>query len=160
MFTIILRLWNMNVTLLLPYAYARTAFLLDYILATPSLKNCLSLWKTANYTVPLVVFVQPWYLSSGMLPRRFVQVACSSTHYWSFFSYRQGLWHLGHCRREQQTASGSRIKRFCYILSKSFVKIGIAKTFCYNKMFGSINKAFGCCSRIFGCSNKSFMCCP
>jgi len=39
--------------------------------------------------------------------------------------------------------------------TKSFVKIGITKVFCYNnKMFSSINKTFGCCSKIFGCSNK------
>jgi len=40
------------------------------------------------------------------------------------------------------------------IPTKSFVKIGIKKIFCYNKMFSSINKTFGCCSKIFGCSNK------
>jgi len=35
--------------------------------------------------------------------------------------------------------------------TKSFVKIGITKIFCYNnKMFSSINKTFGCCSKIFG----------
>jgi len=45
--------------------------------------------------------------------------------------------------------------------TKSFVKIGITKIFCYNKkMFSSINKTFGCCSKIFGCSNKKFICCP
>jgi len=31
------------------------------------------------------------------------------------------------------------------IPTKSFVKIGITKIFCYNKMFGSINKTFDCC---------------
>ena len=47
------------------------------------------------------------------------------------------------------------------ILTKSFVKIGITKTFCHNnKMFRSVNKTFGCCSKIFGCSNKNFICCP
>jgi len=47
------------------------------------------------------------------------------------------------------------------IQTKSFVKTGITKTFCYsNKMFSSINKTFGCCSKIFGCSNKKFICCP
>ena len=41
------------------------------------------------------------------------------------------------------------------IPTKSFVKIGITKIFCYNnKIFGSINTTFGCCSKIFGCSNK------
>jgi len=40
------------------------------------------------------------------------------------------------------------------IPTKSYVKIGITKIFCYNKMFSSINKTFGCCSIIFGCSNK------
>jgi len=39
--------------------------------------------------------------------------------------------------------------------TKSFVKIGITKIFCYNnKMFSSINETFGCCSKIFGCRNK------
>ena len=47
------------------------------------------------------------------------------------------------------------------ISTKSFVKIGITKIFCYNnKMFSSINKTFGCCSEIFGCSNKKIVCCP
>jgi len=47
------------------------------------------------------------------------------------------------------------------ILTKSFVKIGITKTFCYNnKSFSPLNKTFGCCSKIFGCSNKYFICCP
>jgi len=41
------------------------------------------------------------------------------------------------------------------IPTKSFVKIGITKIFCYNnKIFGSINKTLGCCSKIFGFSNK------
>jgi len=54
----------------------------------------------------------------------------------------------------------SRKKGFV-IPSKSFVKIGITKIFCYsNKMFGSINKTFGCCGKIFGCSIKNFICCP
>jgi len=45
--------------------------------------------------------------------------------------------------------------------TKSFVKIGITKIFCYNnKMFSSIKKTFGCCSKIFGCSNKNVICCP
>jgi len=38
--------------------------------------------------------------------------------------------------------------------TKSFVKIGIAKIFCYNKLFSSLNKTFGCYSKIFGCSKK------
>ena len=47
------------------------------------------------------------------------------------------------------------------IPTKSFVKIGITKIFCYNnKMFSSINKTFGCCSKIFSCRNKKFICCP
>jgi len=47
------------------------------------------------------------------------------------------------------------------IPTKSFVKTGITKIFCYNnKMFSSINKTFGCCSKIFGCSDKKFICCP
>jgi len=45
------------------------------------------------------------------------------------------------------------------ITTKSFVKIGITKIFCYNnKIFGSINKTFGCCGKIFGCSNKNLIC--
>jgi len=45
--------------------------------------------------------------------------------------------------------------------TKSFVKIGITKVFCYNnKMFSSINKTFGCCSKIFGCSNKNLFVVP
>ena len=45
--------------------------------------------------------------------------------------------------------------------TKSFVKIGITKIFCYNnKMFSSINKTFGCCNKIFVCSNKNNICCP
>ena len=51
-------------------------------------------------------------------------------------------------------------KKGFVILTKSFVKIGITKTFCYNKMLSSVNKTFGCCSKIFGCSNKNFICCP
>ena len=36
------------------------------------------------------------------------------------------------------------------VLTKSFVKIGITKTFCYNnKMFSSVNKTFGCCREKF-----------
>jgi len=56
--------------------------------------------------------------------------------------------------------SSHGIKGFV-IPTKLFVKIGIAKTFCYNnKMFSSINKTFGCCSKIFGWSNKKFICGP
>jgi len=52
------------------------------------------------------------------------------------------------------------IKRFV-IPTKSFVKIGAAKIFCYNnKMFCSINKPFGSCSNIFGCSNKKLFVIP
>ena len=52
-------------------------------------------------------------------------------------------------------------KKGFVIPTKSFVKIGIAKIFCYNnKMFSSINKTFRCCSKIFGCSDKNFICCP
>jgi len=52
---------------------------------------------------------------------------------------------------------GAREKSFVFIL-KSFVKIGITKTFCnINKMFSSVNKTYGCCSKIFGCSNKNFI---
>ena len=47
------------------------------------------------------------------------------------------------------------------IPTKSFVKIGMTKIFCYNnKMFSSINKTFGCCSKIFGCSNKKLFVVP
>jgi len=44
------------------------------------------------------------------------------------------------------------------IPTKSFVKIGITKIFCYNnKMFSSIIKTLGCCSKIYGfCSNKKW----
>jgi len=55
--------------------------------------------------------------------------------------------------RSAQRSSGIRcdhchqgIKGFV-IPTKSFVKLGTAKIFCYNKMFG-------CCSKISGCSNK------
>ena len=46
--------------------------------------------------------------------------------------------------------------RKCFIIpTKSFVKIGITKIFCYNnKMCSSISKTFGCCCKIFGCSHK------
>jgi len=52
-------------------------------------------------------------------------------------------------------------KKGFVIPTKSFVKMGITKIFCYNnKMFGSPNKTFGCCGIIFGCGNKHFICCP
>jgi len=53
-------------------------------------------------------------------------------------------------------------KKGFVILTKSFVKIGITKTFCFNSkiMFSSVNKTFGCCSKIFGCSNTNFICSP
>jgi len=55
----------------------------------------------------------------------------------------------------------SRKKKGFVLPTKSFVKIGLTKMFCYNnKMFGSINKTFGCCGKIFGCSNKNFICSP
>jgi len=41
------------------------------------------------------------------------------------------------------------------IPTKSFVKIGITKIFCYNnKMFSSINKTFGCCSKFLVAATK------
>jgi len=47
------------------------------------------------------------------------------------------------------------------IPTKSFVKIGIIKIFCYNnKIFSSSNKTFGCCSKVFGCSNKKLFVVP
>jgi len=47
------------------------------------------------------------------------------------------------------------------IPTKSFVKIGITKIFCYNnKMFSSIHQTFGCCSKIFGCSIKKLVVVP
>jgi len=52
-------------------------------------------------------------------------------------------------------------KKGFVILTKSFVKTGIAETFCYNnKVFSPINKTFGCCSKFFNCNNKNFICCP
>jgi len=52
-------------------------------------------------------------------------------------------------------------KKGFVIPTKSFVKIGIPTTFCYNnKMFSSVDKTLGCCSKLFGCSNKNFICCP
>jgi len=38
--------------------------------------------------------------------------------------------------------------------TKSFVKIGITKIFCYNKMFGSINKTIDCCGKILVAATK------
>ena len=50
----------------------------------------------------------------------------------------------------------------CFVIpTKTFVKIGITKIFCYNnKMFSSISKTFGFCRKIVGCSNKKFICFP
>ena len=63
-------------------------------------------------------------------------------------------------RKYPQIVSLHGIKGFV-ITTKSFVKIGITKIFCYNnKTFSSINKTFGCCSEIFGCSYKKIICCP
>jgi len=46
-------------------------------------------------------------------------------------------------------------KKGCVILTKSFVKIGVTNTFCYNnKMFSSVNKTFGCCSEILVAATK------
>ena len=57
--------------------------------------------------------------------------------------------------------SAGRIPHGIVIPTKSFVKIGITKIFCYNnKMFSSTNKTFGCCSKFSGCSNEKFICCP
>jgi len=48
--------------------------------------------------------------------------------------------------------NGGTIAKGFVIPTKSFVKIGVTKIFCYdNKMFSSINKTFG--------SNKKFICC-
>jgi len=61
---------------------------------------------------------------------------------------------MKHTIGKKRTTAHS-IKGFV-IPTKSFVKIGIRKIFCYNnKMFSSINKMFGCCSKIFGCSNTN-----
>jgi len=46
--------------------------------------------------------------------------------------------------------SNSRKKKGCVIPTKSFVKIGMTKVFCYNnKRFSSINETSGCCSKSF-----------
>jgi len=40
-------------------------------------------------------------------------------------------------------------KKGFVILTKSFVKIGVTKTFCYNnKLLSSVNKTFGCSKTI------------
>jgi len=57
------------------------------------------------------------------------------------------------CARTTYVASQEHGIKGFVTPTKSFVKIGIAKIFCYNKMFSSINKTFGCCSKIFGGSN-------
>jgi len=56
----------------------------------------------------------------------------------------------------------TRYKRSCYTVpTKSFVKIGITKIFCYNnKMFSYINKTFGCCSKIFVAATKNLFVVP
>jgi len=47
------------------------------------------------------------------------------------------------------------------IPTKSFVKIGITKIFCYiNKLFSSTNKTFGCCSKSLVEATKNSFCCP
>jgi len=45
-------------------------------------------------------------------------------------------------------------KKGFIIPTKSFVKLGITKKFCYNKMFGSINKMIGTFNKTFGCCGK------
>jgi len=53
-------------------------------------------------------------------------------------------------RKEEYTG-----KKGFVILTKSFVKIGITKTFCHNnKMLSSVNKTFGCCSKFFFAATK------
>jgi len=54
----------------------------------------------------------------------------SERHRWAVDGLRKrGAWFtVGKC-----------LKKGFVVLTKSFVKIGIAKTFCYNKMFSSIN---------------------
>jgi len=94
-----------------------------------------------------------WWLSSSFSPLYLAQSKCE----------RQ-------CRRLPGKASLNEqenwkvlihgIKGFL-IPTKSFVKIGITKIFCYNnKMFSSINKTFVYNSKILGCSNEKFICCP
>ena len=44
------------------------------------------------------------------------------------------------------------------IPTKSFVKIGTTKIFCYNKIFSSINKTFGCSAKfLVAATKKSFV---
>ena len=72
-------------------------------------------------------------------------------HFPIFFCHRAlfGNWDILHGKKD------------FVVLTKSYVKIGITRTFCYNSnRFSSVNKTFGCCSKIFGCSNKKFNCCP
>ena len=79
------------------------------------------------------------------------------SHTTTIFYYRLPfLLFFGSTSRCQAEWSGKlHGKKGFVILTKSFVQIGITKTFCYNnKMFSSVNKTFGCCSKIFGCSNK------
>jgi len=51
-------------------------------------------------------------------------------------------------------------KKGFVIPTKSFVKIGIAKIFFYDKMFSSINKAFGCCSEFLAAATKNVFVVP
>ena len=55
------------------------------------------------------------------------------------------------CRPAYLQCMGMHGKKGFVIPTKSLVKIGITKIFCYNnKMFSSINETIGCCSKIFG----------
>jgi len=74
---------------------------------------------------------------------------------WVQFRHQQRTWRGWYWRVFE--AHG---KKGFVVPTKSFVKIGITKIFCYNnKMFSSINNTFGCCSKIFGWSNKKLICC-
>ena len=85
------------------------------------------------------------------------------SHPWAMYLTGENCWHK--TTRFNRVASWRfewlrfsylppRKKKGFVIPTKSFVKIGITKIFCYN-MFSSINKTFGCCSKIFGWSNKN-----
>ena len=64
------------------------------------------------------------------------------------------------CEKQYSTSRTHGIKGFA-IPTKSFIKIGITKIFCYiNKMFSSINKTFGCRSKIFRCRTKKIFVVP
>ena len=95
---------------------------------------------------------------SGNLPFR---ATCISWFRWRQYFFLGGVWGRGMDSSASMTLRAllHGMKGFV-IPIKSFVKIGITKIFCYNKMFNSINKTFGCCSKIFGCSNLKFICCP